>query len=228
MVKVNAASIASEQSGMERSMICSDKGMQLFDIYRAMALEAYRPESAGQAFNEMEIRAFREPIRKVLRQFDIATLLDYGSGGSNYEMAGFDGNSTAREYFGLVEVYRFEPARDLDQRCRVDAVLCFDLLEHVFVADVPATVRDMFSLARKLLIVNTACYPARSILPNGENAHITVRPPLWWKGMFDSIAVEFPAVAVWLICSPAWRNATAFELYSGQEWLNSPTFVTTK
>jgi hypothetical protein len=209
-------------------MVCSDKGVQLFDIYKTMAREAYRKENVEPAFNDMEIRAFREPIRKVLRQFDISTLLDYGCGGSNYETPGFDADLTAREYFGLKEVYRFEPTREVDQRRQVDAVLCFDVLEHVFVADIPPTVRDIFSLARKLVIVNTACYAARSILPNGENAHITVRPPLWWKGMFDSIAVEFPTVSVWLICSPAWRNATAFELYSAQDWLNSPTFVTTK
>ena len=39
----------------------------------------------------------------------------------------------AREYFGLRAVYRFEPTRNVDQRQRVDAVLCFDVLEHVFV-----------------------------------------------------------------------------------------------
>ena len=98
----------------------------------------------------------------------------------------------------------------------------------VFPALPAGAVENSKRVGSRLVIVNTACYAARSILPNGENAHITVRPPLWWKGMFDSIAVEFPTVSVWLICSPAWRNATAFEIYSGQDWLTSSTFVTTK
>jgi len=208
-------------------MQISEKGKQLLQLYTLMARDGYRTvdgETIEQAFNDMEIRAFRQPVRDLLRKHQIATLLDYGCGGSDYEAQGFDGDQSARAYFGLRQVYRFEPARGIDQRQHVDAVVCFDVLEHVFIADVPLTIRELFSLAEKLLIVNVACYPARALLPNGENAHVTVRPPHWWKGMFDSAAVEFPEVSLWLICSTAWRKAQAFEPCSASEWLNGPTF----
>jgi hypothetical protein len=212
-------------------MTISDKGKQLLDLYNAMACDGYRTVDNGvveHAFNDMEIRAFREPIKKVLSQYQVATLLDYGCGGSDYEAGGFDGALSAREYFGLSQVYRYEPARKIDQRQRVDAVVCFDVLEHVFIADLPNTVRELYSLADRLLVVNVACYSARALLPNGENAHVTVRPPHWWKGLFDSIAIEYPAVSVFLMCCPAWRQGQVFEIWSSSDWLKSPTFVTTK
>ncbi|MFZ1083735.1 MAG: class I SAM-dependent methyltransferase [Terracidiphilus sp.] len=212
-------------------MALSSKGRQLLDLYAKMAKEGYRTvdlQTIESAFNDMELRAFREPIKQVLTQFRIHTLLDYGCGGSDYEAAGFDEQLSAREYFRLSKVFRYEPARNLDQRRKVDAVLCFDVLEHLFVADVARTVRELFSLANHLLIVNAACYSARALLPNGENAHVTVRTPQWWKGVFDAIAPEYPKVSVWLLCSTAYRQAQNFEIWSGGDWLKSPTFVTTK
>jgi hypothetical protein len=212
-------------------MTISGKGKQLLDLYALMARDGYRTvdnQEVTHAFNDMEICAFREPVKKVLNQFKISTLLDYGCGGSDYEAPGFDGQLSAKECFGLSQVYRFEPARNVDQRQRVDAVVCFDVLEHIFIADVPGVVRELFSLADKLLVVNVACYSARALLPNGENAHITVRGPLWWKGLFDSISIEYPDVSVYLLCCPAWRQAQGFEVWSANDWLTSPTFVTAK
>ena len=29
--------------------------------------------------------------------------------------------------------------------------------------------------------MNIASYPAKKILPNGWNAHVTIRPPDWWR-----------------------------------------------
>ena len=53
---------------------------------------------------------------------------------------------------------------------------------------------DIFSYSSKLVIINAACYPAGKILPNKENAHITVREPFWWKGMIDGVANLFPNI----------------------------------
>jgi len=210
-------------------MTVSLKGKQLLDLYATMARDGYQTvdhQTIEHAFNDMEICAFRAPVRDLLKQFQIASLLDYGCGGSDYEVAGFDENLSAKEYFGLSEVYRYEPARKIDQRQRTDAVVCFDVLEHVFIADLAETIRELFSLTGRLLIVNVACYAARALLPNGENAHITVRPPLWWKGMIDSIAVEFPDVSIQLFCSVGWRKVEAYPIWSASQWLNSPAFVT--
>jgi len=208
----------------------SKKGQELIEMYGTMARDGYDrvdQPSVKNVYNEFELRPYRGHILSVFEEHLISTVLDYGCGGSDWTTPDFDKESgqSATDYFKLQQAYRYEPARDLDERQPVDCVVSFDVLEHVFIADVPAVLRDMFSYASKLLVLNVACYPASAKLPNGENAHITVREPSWWKGMVDSIAVEFPQVSVFLLCSTKWRTSSGFPIYSAGGWQESPTFV---
>ena len=207
----------------------SSKGRQLIEMYGQMAREGYDrsdEQHVEVAFSDFELRPFRPQIREILQNHAIRNVLDYGCGGSDWNMPGFDDNGqSAVQYFNLESAYRYEPARGIDERRKVDCVVSFDVLEHIFVADVPKVLRDIYSCAGRLVILNVACYPAQALLPNGENAHITVRQPLWWKGMVDCITPEFPNVTTCLICSTAWRQATGFPQWSGNGWQASETFV---
>ena len=82
---------------------------------------------------------------------------------------------------------------------------------------VATVLRDIFSHAKKLVILNVACYEANALLPNGENAHITVRSPHWWKGALDLISVEYPSVSIDLICSPKYNQMQAFPTFSDEQ-----------
>jgi hypothetical protein len=201
---------------------------RLIALYSQMVTVGYETTEnrhVTTVFSDMEIRKFRVAVRDLFLRFQIKSLLDYGCGGSDYKLGHFDGDKNAIEYFDLDEVYLFEPARQLDQRKQADAVVCFDVLEHIFIADIPDTVRELFSYARKLLIVNVANYPAIALLPNGENAHITVRTPEWWKGVFDTICLEYPEIQVKLWCSTQYGSAVEYPLFSSGDWLSSGTFV---
>ncbi len=165
----------------------SKKGQELIELYERMAMEGYDrtdQQRVDAAFSDFELRAYREQVRPIFNEHSISTVLDYGCGGSDWRSSGFDETSgqSAMEYFKLQDAYRYEPARDIDERQQVDCVVSFDVLEHIFVSDVTCVLRDIFSYASKLIVLNIACYPAAAKLPNGENAHITVRHPLWWKG----------------------------------------------
>jgi hypothetical protein len=211
-------------------MNLSSKGQSLIALYETMATGGYDRTDGIKvevAFSDFELRSFRKPVRTLLRQHDVRTVLDYGCGGSSWSLKGFDDETgeSAIEYFGLSGAAHYEPARGIDERRPVDCVVSFDVLEHIFISDIPATLRDMFSYAGRLLVLNIACYPAAARLPNGENAHITVRPPLWWKGMIDGIASEYPHVSVFLGCSLAYRKLDSFEVFSGDRWLTDPQYV---
>ena len=177
---------------------------------------------SGTYDSEVSSHGYATPARcaKALSQFVpdlIEDVLDYGCGGSDWNAPGFANGISAVEFFGLRTVHRYEPARDIDERALVDCVVCFDVLEHVYVSDVAAVLRDILSHANKLVILNVACYEANALLPNGENAHITVRNPHWWKGVLDTISVEFPAVSIDLICSPQYNQMQAFPTFSDQQ-----------
>jgi hypothetical protein len=213
-------------------MKLSKKGQSLIKLYNAMATEGYdRTDGAyiTDAFSDFESRAYRKIIKKILTQNHVKTVLDYGCGGSNWNLPGFDSETgqSAEEYYQLNHAYHYEPARNTDERTLVDCVISFDVLEHVFISDIPNTIREIFSLAKKIVIINVACYPAAAKLPNGENAHITVRHPAWWKGMFDAIVPEFPDIEILLFASTGYRKTDNFEIYSGKRWLDDPKFEIT-
>ena len=198
----------------------SEKGQRLVDMYSEMAENGYATKIGSDikdAYNSFELRKIRDVIKNKFTQYNVKTVLDYGCGGSDWNAPGFVNGISAVEFFGLRAVRRYEPARDIDERASVDCVVCFDVLEHVYVSDVAAVLRDILSHANKLVILNVACYEANALLPNGENAHITVRNPHWWKGVLDTISVEYPAVSIDLICSPQYNQMQAFPTFSDQQ-----------
>jgi len=208
----------------------SKKGSELIEMYEKMASKGYDRVDSQRievAFSDFELRPYRTQIHSIFSKHAISTVLDYGCGGSDWSAKGFDDetNKSAVDYFELQRSYRYEPARNLDERQKVDCVVSFDVLEHIFISDIPLVLRDMFSYASKAIILNAACYSAAAKLPNGENAHITVRPPAWWKGMVDCISVEYPEIEIYLFCSPAWRNSSVFPMWSANRWQESGSFV---
>ena len=94
------------------------------------------------AFSDFESRKYRKVIKKIFEQHGIRTVLDYGCGGSNWRQPDFDEETgqSAQEFYSLEETYHFEPSRDIDERQRVDCVINFDVLEHIFISDIPKTI----------------------------------------------------------------------------------------
>jgi tetratricopeptide (TPR) repeat protein len=213
-----------------QSMILSKKGHALVEYYKQMAQPGYETNKktrARDAFSGFDLRPYRLELRPILKRHGVRSVLDYGSGGSNWHTGGFDPDTgeSAVGFFNLDAVVCYEPARSIDERQKVDCVISFDVLEHIYVADVPAVLRDIFSCATRLVILNIACYSAASELPNGENTHVTVREPDWWKGMLDSISVEFPHVGVFLICSTGWRKSQHYSEWRVKDWNENPGFL---
>lgn len=179
------------------------------------------------AYNSFQLKKFRNVCRAPIIDHKTKTVLDYGAGGSDWDAPNFDpitGNS-AKKFFNVDKVYTFEPARNQLGKKRADCVVCIDVLEHIYIADVPKVVEELFSLSKKLLVVNVACYKAAALLPNGENAHITVRSPDWWKGVFDTISIKYTNIEVLLICSTSFLSGVIFEKYKSNDWESSTSFT---
>lgn len=214
-----------------KNLELSSKGNELIKLYKKMANEGYTRSDGVQveiAYNDFELKKFRHICREHFFQHNIKTVLDYGSGGSDWENDNFEpkNNKSAKQFFNLDQVTCFEPARNLLSKNKADCVVCMDVLEHIFITDVPKIVEELFLLAEKLLIVNVACYKAAALLPNGENAHVTVRSPDWWKGLFDVISMKHKDTEVVLICSTSFTSGFIFESSKADDWDKSETFST--
>lgn len=191
----------------------TSKYNELISLYQQMAEQGYdrvdgKVTPAEDAFSQVQIVAYRKAVKEILGHFDCKTALDYGAGGGHWDQVEVPEGGTLKNYFGFDTINRFEPARGADGKVKSDVVLCFDVLEHVFMADIPYVVNELFQLANQLIIVNIACYPAAALLPNGENAHISIRPAEWWVGVFDTIATLYPHIAYTVYTSDSHNKST--------------------
>jgi hypothetical protein len=136
-------------------------------------------------------------IKRWIEHTGARTILDYGAGkGMQYRpqkivVGGRPVADGVAEYWDVDEVRCFDPGYTPHSALphgQFDGVICTDVLEHCPEEDLPWILDEIFGYARRFVYLNVACYPARKTLPNGENAHITVRSPQWWHALVKASA----------------------------------------
>lgn len=156
--------------------------------------DALRNKPAEKTFDGRSLGVHINKIRKVTKHFGSKTLLDYGSGKAGlYENTVFQ--LPSRQVTGLKALWNLDEVRLFDPGYapyaafpdqRYDAVVCTDVLEHIPEEDMPWVVEELFGFANQVVYASVATYPAMKILPNGENAHVTLKSIEWWATLFET------------------------------------------
>ena len=142
-------------------------------------------------------------VKRLIRATGAHSILDYGSGkGRQYELRNItlpDGEEIESivDYWGVDYVHCYDPSYDPFSRlpqARFDGVIATDVLEHCPEPDVPWIVEEMFGFADRFVFANVVCYPARKRLPNGENAHCTIKAAEWWVELLKRATARHPAL----------------------------------
>jgi hypothetical protein len=183
----------------------SPRYRELIDMYRTMHRvgDTAHGLSADQTFPGQSLPRQAHRIRPLIARTQAKTILDYGSGkGLQYRPAPIKQEGVVRwnsiqEYWGVESIRCYDPAYEPYSELptgRFDGVVCTDVLEHCPEQDLDWIVDGFFAFAEKFVFANVACYPAAKKLPNGENAHCTIRPAAFWKAKFDEAAARHPGV----------------------------------
>lgn len=109
---------------------------------------------------------------------DADSILDYGAGQSNTA-------HLLKLKTGIEDVVAYDPAvvgRSEKPRRSFDVVVCTDVMEHIPEDEILGVLLDIRRYANKEAIFAIALREAAQTLPNGENAHCTVKPAAWWEG----------------------------------------------
>ena len=190
----------------------TEKYHELIGLYAKMAKEGYetrRGPRVDKAYSDQEAAKFRHELKPLFAEHDVRTVLDYGGGGTDWRDKAVPEGGSLAEFLGVEDYRVFEPARAVDARGqKADAVVCFDVMEHIYVGDVGYVLSDIFAQAGRLVVINVAGYRANALLPNGENAHITVRPAQWWQGAVELVAAAFPNVTAVVYHSESYTQAS--------------------
>ena len=185
----------------------SPRFRELLEQYRAMHRDGdvRGGTPAVETFDGKSLPRQASRIKKLILRTGAKALLDYGSGkGRQYIPADILDNgvrlaSSMQEYWGVESIRCYDPGHPPFSALpegSFDGVLCTDVLEHCPEQDLPWIVGELFGYTRLFVFANVACYPARKTLPNGENAHCTIRPVEFWKELFESCAAG-SASALW-------------------------------
>jgi len=116
-------------------------------------------------------------ILPILNRFNEHTVLDFGCGRGTLKPAleQLRPDCTVHEYDPGV------PGKDVLRMVPVDYVVCTDVMEHVEEQFVDVTLKTIQWLAIHGVFFNIDLKPSRSLLPDGSNCHITLKPSEWWE-----------------------------------------------
>lgn len=130
------------------------------------------------AFQGFSVLPYAWEIRRLIKGTHSERILDYGCGkGLQYT------DDRVHEWWGVkptlydpgVIKFANKPAGSFD------GVICTDVLEHVPEKEVSAVIDELIGYAMRFVFMTACCRPASRLLPNGTNAHCTVRPEAWWR-----------------------------------------------
>lgn len=148
-------------------------------------------------------------IKEMIRRHGAKTLLDYGAGkGMQYQpiqiiAEGIGEWPSVQAFWEVDEIYCYDPAYTPFNKLpdkKFDGVISTDVLEHCPEEDIPWILDEIFGYATRFVFANVACYPAKKRLPNGENAHCTIREPEWWRQLLSTVSARHPHIKweVWV------------------------------
>jgi len=174
--------------------------------------EAFLGVPGSETFSGISLLPQAARIRALILATGAANILDYGSGkGRLYAIRDVDIPGQGRfesiqEFWDVDYIHCYDPGFApfaVPPTGRFDGVIATDMLEHCPEEDLSWIASDMFGFAQRFVFASIASYPARKRLPNGENAHCTVRPAQWWRDLFRSVAARHPDIT-WEVWVQSW------------------------
>lgn len=117
-----------------------------------------------------------EAIKNFIRDNCPASVLDFGC--AHGELI-----SCLKENFPSINFEGYDPGVDeynTFPNKRYDCLVCNDVIEHIEPEYLDTTLNSINELFSNQCWLIIACYPAKKLLPDGRNAHLTVQTPEWW------------------------------------------------
>jgi hypothetical protein len=169
-------------------MLIMKKG-KTYDYYVEQYAQMYK-EGYNARYSMSYGYSTRDETKAWLEATDSKTLLDYGSGTDVIYS-----EAEVHKHWNLnrEDITLYDPAIpefSNKPEGQFDAVICIDVLEHLPEDSIDYVLEDIFSYGTKLILLKISLSPAHAILPNGENAHISVHDRQWWIDRAKPLAKE--------------------------------------
>lgn len=158
----------------------------------------YRKLHEQGVFQGLTLAQFAEPVAKSLEAFGIKSVLDYGSGTGK----SWDTPQLAKAKVGR-DVTLYDPGlpdHDALPDGKFDAVLVFDVLEHIPEDEVDGALREIFERAKRLVLLSFCPRGSKKKLPStGKDVHVTQKDREWWERRISAANLSHGEPTVWFL-----------------------------
>ena len=144
------------------------------ETYRALNRELHESD---MVFGDAGHR-WKDKAEQLIEGANAQSILDYGCGKSTL-IGLLDSNVLIQEYDPCIPEKEISPAP-------TEVVLCTDVLEHVEEKCIKNVLDHLQMLSRKAIFIVIALRESNKVLPDGRNAHILIKPRIWWLGQLKS------------------------------------------
>lgn len=136
-------------------------------------------------FSGGSLRQFLPEITSLINSSNIHTVLDYGCGKAQcykeYRLHSLWQVDDIKLYDPGVDLYSTPPNK------KYDLTICTDVMEHVPEESVDQVLEHIASCTTKMAFFSISTRPAKKILPDGRNAHLTIKSPDWWIAKLNQL-----------------------------------------
>lgn len=151
-------------------------------------LSQYQELHAQGKFPGVSVLQHAGEIAELVAQYKAKRLLDFGCG-----MAFQYSRERVHLLWGVDVPTLYDPASRFFSNVppgTYHGVVCTDVLEHVPEEELEETARMLAGYTKRFAFVSVCSRPANLKLPNGSNAHCTVKPFEWWQEYLEPFFVN--------------------------------------
>lgn len=160
-------------------------------------VDHYKELHKDESFYAVSVLSLhKESIRQFLSVKECKTILDYGCGKANQY---YKEDIHNQSFYGIMPSL-YDPAVKEFSKLPAgtfDAVISTDVLEHIEEDDLDDVLKQIFSKANKFVYLGICNMPAHAILPDGRNAHVTLKSFDWWIDKILPHATVFTNIYVY-------------------------------
>ena len=114
-------------------------------------------------------------VKQIFEKYNYTSISDYGAGKCNLQKKLIQLGLKDFDYFPYDPVFP-----EYGSTKKADLVCCIDVLEHVEEQFMDTVFNELKDITNKLAFFTIALQPAGKTLKDGRNAHITLKPDIWW------------------------------------------------